>query len=103
MISQKRQRRTGPKCFGCNRWASREVVIEGSRVWMCDACPTPQEIEAGTARIQSTWSDDEYYARAWGCSLDQARDKRGCYDFRDHICRTGSLERSETCSKVALP
>jgi hypothetical protein len=38
-------------------------MIDGQEVWLCDRCPTPQEIAARREQLQESWSPGVRAAR----------------------------------------
>ena len=38
---------------------------------LCDRCPSPAEIDQRAAKVREGWSDQEHYAKHFGCSLAQ--------------------------------
>jgi len=47
-----------PHCHGCDKPnATRQVEIAGRFVWLCDSCPTPEEIAERAEEIQRHWRD----------------------------------------------
>ncbi|MHB8951811.1 MAG: hypothetical protein ACYC4U_02405 [Pirellulaceae bacterium] len=60
-------------------------------MWLCDSCPSPEQIDQRAAEVRSTWTDDMHVARHWDCSVSRVR-WRQQYHLDDHVCTIGRLE-----------
>lgn len=78
------RKRRSRKCICCDKPATRTAIVQGRSSPFCSRCPTLEELASRAAAVRETWSSIEFYARAWGCTFDQAVYRRVAYDFRVH-------------------
>jgi len=56
-------------------------MLDGKLQWLCDECPTPEEIRAARDQIRDGWSESEEWLRAGqperGWEVEVMRDDRG--------------------------
>jgi hypothetical protein len=45
------------RCLGCRGRATRQVFIEGAWDWLCDTCPSPEEIREQADVIRARWPE----------------------------------------------
>lgn len=72
-----------------DRWPTSSGVT--LLLHLCDHCPTPDEIDAGAARVREGWSDEMHYQKAWDCNVAGVA-HRLAYDFRDCLVHVGSMD-----------
>lgn len=82
MTKPTRCRESNPlACVVCRQHlGTRQAMLDGRLSWICDHCPTPQEIATACRHIQEGWSKNEEWARSrrpvrtW--ELEELRDDR---------------------------
>lgn len=71
-------RATAHLCACCGiratRWALARPDRRGAtrRLYLCDRCPSPAQIDQEARAISLAWSDRERAARYYDCPVDQA-------------------------------
>lgn len=57
----------GLHCTCCELPATRKVVDEdGNRMFLCDRCPSPDEIRRRAARVRESWDELDHWCRRHG-------------------------------------
>lgn len=62
------------RCCACSRAATRRLPDNdfGGLLYLCDVCPSPEQILQRAELVQATWCAEERLAREYHCSRSRA-------------------------------